>query len=87
MKQEAAHLENEFQSGSVKGNKCTLAQTEFEERLYLENTRYVYVFYRKLEPDKAKDQASREARFNRMYNTISEGKAKKFLMDHGCAAF
>jgi hypothetical protein len=87
MKQEAERLEDEFQKGTVKGNKCTLAETEFEERLYLENARYVHVFYRKLEPDKAKDQVSREARFNRMYNVVSEGKARKFLVDHGCAPF
>jgi hypothetical protein len=78
---------DEFQKDRVKGNKCTLAQTELEERLYLENARFVYAFYRKLEPDKTKDQALREARFNRMYNLVSEGKARKFLVDHGCAPF
>lgn len=87
-KQEVTHLEEEFSSGKFKPErKCQLAETEFEERLYIENPRYVYLFYRKLVPGRERDLAQREARFNRMYNQITDGKARPFLTSHGCAAF
>jgi hypothetical protein len=31
--------------------------------------------------------ADRTARFNRMYDAVSGGEAKPFLLAHGCTAF
>jgi hypothetical protein len=68
-------------------DKCVLAEVQVEETLYLENPKTIYAFYRKLVPSRLKDQADREARFNRTYNTVSDGRSRSFLMAHGCAAF
>lgn len=44
MRSEVTHLEDEFQKGFIKGGKCALAETEFEEQLYLQNPVYASVF-------------------------------------------
>ena len=91
MKDEAQRLRQELEAGKYKSspNECRIAQTQVEESLYLENPRTVYAFYRKLGPDKARDQASREARFSRMLWVVSGPKpeVKQFLVDHGCSNF
>jgi len=65
--------------------RCPMAEVQEEARLYISNPRVVYDYYRDLEVGWLKDQADREARFNRMFEKVSQGRAKKFLLDHGCA--
>jgi hypothetical protein len=90
MKAEAPRLEQELRSGKITGPKqCTIAETQVEESLYLENSRSVYAFYRKLTVSKSSSQADREARFNRMFYLVSGPKpeVRKFLLDNGCSKF
>ena len=66
-------------------DRCRLAESNLEARLYISNRQNVYAFYRKLPPGGSKEQADREARFNRMFDAVSEGRARTFLLAHGCA--
>lgn len=45
----------------------------------------MYAYYHDLEIGWLKGHADREARFNRMFYKVLQGRAKKFLLDHGCA--
>jgi hypothetical protein len=67
--------------------RCPMAEANVEERLYISNPKVVYAYYRKLKIGSLKDQADREARFNRMFELVSEGTVRQFLLDHGCAAW
>lgn len=67
--------------------RCPMAEVNEEGRLYISNPKVVYAYYRELEIGWQKDQAEREARFNRMFDKVSQGRAKQFLLDHGCAAW
>jgi hypothetical protein len=90
MKEEAPRLEQELRDGKITGPKqCTVAETQVEESLYIENSRSVYAFYRKLAVSKNPSQADRQARFDRMFYLVSGPKpeVKKFLLDHGCSPF
>ena len=78
------NLEQEF-ARMAPERRCPMAEVNEEERLYISNPKVVYAFYRELEIGWQKDQAQREARFNRMFDKVSQGRAKKFLLDHGCA--
>lgn len=53
--------------------------------LIVASPRVVYAYYHDLEIGWLKDQADREARFNRMFDKVSQGRAKKFPLNHGCA--
>jgi hypothetical protein len=65
--------------------RCPMAEVHEEARLYISNPKVVYAYYRDLEIGRQKDQADREARFNRMFDKVSQGRARQFLLDHGCA--
>ena len=65
--------------------RCPMAEVNEEGRLYISNPKVVYAYYRELEIGWQKDQSEREARFNRMFDKVSEGRAKRFLLEHGCA--
>jgi len=84
-----ANFEERFQRLSNRPGleKCVLAEIQVEETLYLDNPKTVYAFYRKLVRSRVADLADRQARFNRMYNTVSGGKSRQFLIAHGCAPF
>ena len=67
---------------------CRVAQIYIEESLYLEDSRNVYAFYHKLGPVPAnKTREGLAARENRMLYTVSYGKAKEYLVNHGCWNF
>jgi hypothetical protein len=68
-------------------DRCVLAEIQEGERLYLDEPQSLPAFYRKLVRSSNPDRADREARFNRMYDFVSEGKSKQFLLAHGCAPF
>jgi hypothetical protein len=91
MQSESQRLKEELTSGKYKGDpkECSLAQAQVEESLYLENPRLVSMFYLKLPPAKGNSQAERNARFNRMFYTVSSAnpEVKKLLTDHGCGPF
>jgi hypothetical protein len=76
-----------LQPSPLIADKCVLAEIQTEDLLYLDDNKNVYQFYRLLTPGFAKDQGDREARFNRMYDAVSRGKSKPFLIAHGCAEF
>jgi hypothetical protein len=88
IKHDATTLETAFEKGTIQAaDKCPLAETVMEETLYLEKSDTVYQFYRRLVRSKLAAQADREARFNRMFDAVSGGKAKSFLIAHGCAPY
>jgi hypothetical protein len=90
MKDEAPRLEQNLRSGKITGPKqCTAAETQVEETLYIENSRSVYAFYRKLAVSRNKSMEDRQARFNRMFYLVSGPKpeVRKFLLDNGCSNF
>jgi hypothetical protein len=91
MQSEAQRLKDELENGKYKGSpkECSLAQAQVEESLYLENPKLVEMFYLKLPPAKGNSQQERDARFNRMFYTVSSANAevKKMLTDHGCGQF
>jgi hypothetical protein len=89
MKDEASRLEQELRGGKVASAKqCTVAETQVEESLYLDNSRSVYAFYRKLAISRNRALEDRQARFNRMFYLVSGPKpeVKKFLIDY-CGKF
>jgi hypothetical protein len=67
--------------------RCVPAESHTEIDLYLKDPRNVELFYRKLERGRLKDMADRQARFNRMLDLVSGGKAKRYLLSHGCPPF
>jgi hypothetical protein len=77
-------LEQQF-ARMAPGRRCPMAEVNEEERLYISDPKVVYAYYRELEIGWQKDQAQREARFNRMFDKVSAGRAKQFLLAHGCA--
>lgn len=90
MKAEAPRLEQELSSGKITGPKqCTVAETQVEESIYIENSRSVYAFYRKLVVSRNPNMDDRQARFDRMFYLVSGPKpeVKKFLLDNGCSKF
>ncbi|HEY6348097.1 MAG TPA: hypothetical protein VI636_01685 [Candidatus Angelobacter sp.] len=90
MNEEAPRLKQELRDGKIpEAKRCTLAETQVEESLYIENSRAVYAFYRKLAQSKNPNQADRETRFNRMFYLVSGPKpeVRQFLMENGCPAF
>jgi hypothetical protein len=90
MRQETGTFEARFKGFTptpLVADKCVLAEILIEETLYLQDPKSVYAFYRKLVRSRVADQADREARFNRMFDTVSNGQSKQFLLDHGCAPF
>ncbi len=90
MKAEAPRLEQDLRSGKITGPKqCSAAETQVEESLYIENSRTVYAFYRKLAVSKNSSMEDRQARFNRMFYLVSGPKpeVRKFLLDNGCSKF
>jgi hypothetical protein len=88
IKHDSTTLEAALEKGTIQAaDKCPLAETVMEETLYLEKSDNVYQFYRRLVRSKVAAQADREARFNRMFDAVSGGKAKSFLIAHGCAPY
>lgn len=73
--------------GTISAEKeCLYAELYTESSLYLKNAKNVEMFYRKLEPGGSKDMAARQARFNRMYDAVSGGTVKQYLLAH-CPRF
>jgi len=90
MRAESKRLHDELASGKYASapNQCSIAQTQTEESLYLENPKLVSMFYLKLPSATGASQAERNARFNRMFVVVSSARPqiKKFLTDH-CGKF
>jgi len=90
MRAESKRLHDELASGKYASapDQCSIAQTQVEERLYLEDPKLVSMFYLKLPPAKGNSQSERDARFNRMFFVVSNAKpeVKKNLTDH-CGKF
>ena len=80
----APDLEQQF-ARMAPDQRCRIAEVNEEERLYISNPKVVYAYYRDLEVGRLRDQAEREARFNRMFDKVSGGTARTFLLAHGCA--
>lgn len=89
MKQEFNREKSDYESGRIKviGDPCVQAELYQEDLLYMKDHNNVQLFYAKLQHGMLKDQADREARFNRMYDAVSAGQAKTFLLAHGCGPF
>ncbi len=80
--------ETGLQKGTIRpDDQCHSAEFYIESTLYLKDQANVEQFYRKLVRSRLSDMADRQARFNRMYNEVSGGTAKQYLVSHGCAVF
>jgi len=62
--------------------ECVIAEKYTEANLYLQDPNNLFLFYRKLERDWDKDMAARLRRFNRMFDLVSGGTARRFLLSH-----
>jgi hypothetical protein len=82
-----ANVTNPREASLPTERQCVDAEFYIEDSLYVKNTNNVYEFYRKLGPGRLKDMNDRLARFNRMFDAVSGGAAKQYLVAHGCAAF
>ncbi len=89
MKKTAAAFEGLYQKEASRPayDRCVSAELYIEAMLYIENNDTVYQFYRKLVRSRAKDMNDRQARFNRMYDAVSGGKSRQYLLAHGCLPF
>ncbi len=91
MRAESQRLHDELMAGKYASlpNQCSIAQTQVEESLYLENSRLLPMYYLKLPPSKGNSPAERDARFNRMFYVVSSARPeiKTFLTEHGCGPF
>jgi hypothetical protein len=91
MKAESQRLHDDLEAGKYQSNpqQCSIAQTQVEESLYLENPKLLPMFYLKLPAAKGNSQGERDARFNRMFYVVSSAKpeVKQFLTEHGCGPF
>jgi hypothetical protein len=75
-------------AGTIKPDgQCLAAELYIEGSLYLKDPGNVEQFYLKLQRSRIADMADRQARFNRMYDLVSGGTAKQFLLSHGCPLF
>jgi len=80
--------EASFEKGTVRPeDQCLSAELYIESSLYVKDPKNVEQFYRKLVRSRLKDMADRQARFNRMYDAVSGGTAREYLLSHGCPAF
>jgi hypothetical protein len=89
LKHEVGETKSQLADLKALGDKaCVTAETYIENTLYLEDASNIYAFYRKLGPVPArKTHPELEARVNRMLTEVSNGKARPFLIQHGCAPF
>ena len=87
MKKAMQYIETDFAKGVPDDKQRLHAELYIESSLYLKNPKNVELFYRKLEIGRKKDMADRQALFNRMYDAVSGGTAKQYLLSHGCPAF
>ncbi|MGB8010054.1 MAG: hypothetical protein WCF68_00455 [Terriglobales bacterium] len=87
LKAEMKGTEAGFEKGIIRPeSQCPSAELFTEASLYLKDSKNVEQFYRKLDRGRSKDMAERQARFNRMYDAVSGGAAKKYLLEH-CPRF
>jgi hypothetical protein len=88
MKQDFNRTKADLESGRIKtDNECLTAELYEESLLYLKDHSNVELFYSTLQRGGLKDMADRQARFNRMYDAVSGGEARPFLLAHGCPRF
>lgn len=77
-----------YQAGTMNSkNPCVAAENYVTELLYIQNQKNVYLFYKKLEIGRQKDQADREARFNRKFASVGGETTRNFLLAHGWGPF
>jgi len=85
---ETKNLEKEFQEDKIKPqDRCKVANTLFDELLYLKNTNIVSEYYAWLLQHPEKGKENPQVRFNRMFNAVSKGEARRFMAQHGCDVF
>ena len=87
MKAEVGRGENAKEASLPPDRRCLDAEFYIEDSLYVKNTNNVALFYGKIERGGTKDMADRLARFNRMFDAVSGGTARPYLLEHGCAPF
>jgi len=88
MKAELKRTETDFQNGKIAPDRqCLSVELYMESSLYLKDPQNVEQFYRQLDPRSSKDMAARQARFNRMYDQVSGGSARQYLLSDGCGPF
>ena len=83
MKRNEASLEK----GTISPDKqCLTAELYIEASLYLKDPKNLELIYRNLEDGRQKDTGDPQARFNRVYDAVSDGSAKQYLLKH-CPRF
>jgi len=87
LKSEMARAEIDLKNGTVRPeNQCLTAQLFIEESLYVKDPKNLELYYRKLVRSREKDMVERQRRYNRMFDVVSGGTARPFLLAH-CPAF
>jgi len=85
---ETNRMQAEFEKGTIKPEmQCSLAETYIDESLYLKDTNNAQQFYLKLVRNGKQDMVDAQSRFNRMFDVVSGGTAKPYLLSHGCPSF
>jgi hypothetical protein len=88
MKYEMKRISNDFRKRAIPpARQCLSAELFIEESLYLKDPGNVEQFYRRLQRGREMDITDRQARFNRMYDEVSGGMARQYLLSHGCEPF
>ena len=87
MKVQVARTTDAQYAGISPDASCVKAEFYIEDSLYVKDINNVELFYRRLERGGTKDTAGRQARFNRMFDAVSGGTARPYLLAHGCAPF
>jgi hypothetical protein len=90
LRQETGQFEErlqKFKPNALVADTCILAEIQLDETLYLNDPKSVYAYYRTLVRSRVAALADREARFNRMFDAVSNGQSNQFLIAHGCTSF
>ncbi len=87
MEAEMKRNEESLEKGTISADKrCLTAELYIEASLYLKDPKNLERIYRKLEESRLKDLNDPQARFNRVYEEVSGGSAKQYLLKH-CPRF
>jgi hypothetical protein len=87
-RQEVSRIQAEFDKGSIApAMQCIEAEVSMEQSLYLKDVNNVRQYYLILMHDGTEHTSDPQTRFNRMFNAVSGGTAKPYLLQHGCPSF
>jgi hypothetical protein len=85
LKREIQGMQTSLGNATIQAvDRCRIAQAVIEEGLYLQDKSNVYQFYRTLADSAGRNPADQ---ISAMLNASSAGRARPFLLAHGCEEF